>query len=398
LPTQEAQPYGQPLQDLIDLSALHRDIENLISTARTDFANNPLDPSLQQKLKALLDLQNILQQQKLPQDQLKLIRDQVSQLSPTPKPQLPPRVVPTPPVTQGPVQPIQSHTPQPNLQSLLNPATIAELIKATANQQSRTPPPPPLPHIAPFLQPQASSTPPPPPHSTAPNLAENPLIASLRARGLLPPAAASAPPTPPNLPFILSGQSVYTPPAVISQLPNPLEVKINIQMTSASIRIPRPNLISTLYEEKSNRCGTCGRRFYSDDQGKEKKARHLDWHFKTNQRMTEASKRGQSRSWYLDEREWIKSREFDDDTGRPTGDSATFANGSMSDSTATAAKKSSQKQWIHAPNDAALRNAPCPICQRNSSRHGLRRRKIGSGMMLNRGTPDSVLGKRKAKV
>ena len=65
---------------------------------------------------------------------------------------------------------------------------------------------------------------------------------------------------------------------------------------------PRPHLISSLYEARSNRCGTCGRRFLATDEGKEKKARHLDWHFKTNQRMAEAAKRGQNRSWYVDER------------------------------------------------------------------------------------------------
>ncbi|OAX81705.1 hypothetical protein ACJ72_03949 [Emergomyces africanus] len=434
--TQQTQPYGQPLHESIDLDALHRDIENLISTARTDFANNPLDPSIQQRLKALLDLQNILMQQKLPQDQLKLIRDQVSQLSPQapqpqPQPQPPLRVASTPPITQT-ILPIQSQTPQPNLQALLNPATIAELIKATTSQQSRTPPPPQPPHLPSFLQPQATSTPPPPvpttaPTTTAPTPTENPLIASLRARGLLPPPTASAPPTPSNLPFILPGQSGgYTPPVAFSQLANPSEVKINVQMTSTSIRIPRPNLVFTLYEEKPNRCGTCGRRFQSDDQGKEKKARHLDWHFKTNQRMTEASKRGQSRSWYLDEREWIKSREYDDDTGDPTDEGATSANGSSTDAAAAAANKSSQKQWIHAPNDAALRNAPCPICQEkfestwseeaqdwiwnDASKVGNRiyhascysevtkdGTATGRGTPVGRGTPDSVLGKRKAE-
>lgn len=58
----------------------------------------------------------------------------------------------------------------------------------------------------------------------------------------------------------------------------------------------------SLYDAKSNRCGTCGRRFPTTAEGKEKKARHLDWHFKTNQRMVDAAKRGQNRSWYVDER------------------------------------------------------------------------------------------------
>ena len=65
---------------------------------------------------------------------------------------------------------------------------------------------------------------------------------------------------------------------------------------------PRQGLIATLYEARSNRCGTCGRRFFATEEGREKKAHHLDWHFKTNQRMADTAKRAQSRSWYVDER------------------------------------------------------------------------------------------------
>ena len=64
---------------------------------------------------------------------------------------------------------------------------------------------------------------------------------------------------------------------------------------------PRIALVVSLYDAKSNRCGTCGRRFPATAEGREKKARHLDWHFKTNQRMVEATKRAQTRSWYVDE-------------------------------------------------------------------------------------------------
>jgi pre-mRNA cleavage complex 2 protein Pcf11 len=61
-------------------------------------------------------------------------------------------------------------------------------------------------------------------------------------------------------------------------------------------------LISSLYDAKSSQCTTCGRRFFSNDDGKKKKGRHLDWHFKTNKRRDEAIKRGQNRSWFVDER------------------------------------------------------------------------------------------------
>ncbi|KAB8069561.1 mRNA cleavage factor complex component Pcf11 [Aspergillus leporis] len=424
-PTPQSQQPHQQQQD-VDLSALNRDIETLITVARSDFANSPLDVSVQQRLKALLDLQGILQRQQLTQEQLKLVRDQVSALAPKPTipvaPALPPAIptVPTPSMAIPPAQAIS----QP-LQQLLNPGTLAELLKTTAARQQPTPPP-----QAQNILPQApSSVTPQPTVTSAP---ENPLLAALRARGLLPPASApptasATPPSNPNstFPFLMSGQVRYTPPVPTPQAINTSDIQMNVQISTASIKIPRSALIATLYESKPNRCGTCGRRFPATEDGKEKKARHLDWHFRTNQRMAEAAKRAQNRSWYVDERDWIKSREVGDDEGivdlEPSGDGATGSDGGS-------AKKGPPKQWIRAPNDATLRNTPCPICQekfestwsedvqdwiwQDAVKVGSRvyhascyaevtkdgsapaRRGSPSGRT---GTPDSVLGKRKAE-
>lgn len=223
----------------VDLDTLNRDLEALVASARNDFANSPFNSLSQQRLKALLDLQSILQRQQLTQDQLKLVRDQVSALAvsssasaannstpnvPTPAPAAaPPAPVSTPP-TQSISQP---------LQQLLNPGTLAELIKATAGRQQPTPPQipnalPPMPQIPP-----TSNTPQP--------AAENPLIAALRSRGLLPPA--SAPPslasgTPPNggaLPFILPGQARATPPAPTPQVSIPTSSVV--PMDTASMKM-----------------------------------------------------------------------------------------------------------------------------------------------------------------
>ena len=64
----------------------------------------------------------------------------------------------------------------------------------------------------------------------------------------------------------------------------------------------RPHLLSQLYDARPDRCRTCGRRFPPTEDGKKRKEKHLDWHFKTATRMAEAARRGQSRSWYVDER------------------------------------------------------------------------------------------------
>ncbi|GAB1193152.1 hypothetical protein APSETT444_002355 [Aspergillus pseudonomiae] len=228
----------QQQQQDVNLSALNRDIEALIATARSDFANNPLDPSVQQRLKALLDLQGILQRQELTQEQLKLVRDQVSALSPNPPNSVPSTLTPAIPAVSTPsmaMPPVQAIS-QP-LQQLLNPGTLAELIKTTAARQQPTPPP-----QAQSILPQAPSSGISQPTGTL--NPENPLIAALRARGLLPPA--SAPPTTSatpssNLasvfPFIVPGQVRFTPPVPTPQVTDNSNIQINVQMNTASIKM-----------------------------------------------------------------------------------------------------------------------------------------------------------------
>ncbi|KAJ6171603.1 hypothetical protein N7470_000670 [Penicillium chermesinum] len=342
-----------------DLAAINRELEGLIASARDDFSKQPHDPMAQQRLRSLLDLQNILQHQQLSLEQRKAIRDQLSALAiPRQAPQTfappPPAPVPSAP---APVSTPPAQTTSQPLQQLLNPATLAELIKKTSVNQQPTPPPqipaalPSMPQVHPNVAPSV----------------ENPLIAALRARGLLPSASAppmmapsnNTPPTAGALPFFIPGQLQSTP-VPMPQAPAMNGSSSSVPMNTASMKIPRLHLVVSLYDAKSNRCGTCGRRFLATEEGREKKARHLDWHFKTNQRMTEAAKRAQTRSWYVDERDWIKSREADDEQDA-TGAEATAEGAAGADGIAT--QQGPPKQWIRAPNDATLRNTPCPICQ-----------------------------------
>jgi len=125
--------------------------------------------------------------------------------------------------------------------------------------------------------------------------------------------------------------------------------------------------------------------------------------------------------------DWIKSREVGDDED-PAEAEATTAGGAGTEADST--KKGPPKQWIRAPNDATLRNTPCPICQEkfestwseevqdwiwedavkvgNRVYHASCYAEVtkdgttpaaGRGTPSARtGTPDSVLGKRKAEV
>lgn len=93
----------------------------------------------------------------------------------------------------------------------------------------------------------------------------------------------------------------------------------------------------------------------SDDVGKQKKEKHLDWHFKTKTRGIEAEQRGINRSWYVDEHEWIVSKEYEDDLG--VDEAAMTTNGHV----APAVKK--EADFVRTPSDPAYRNATCPIDQ-----------------------------------
>ncbi|KAL9635084.1 MAG: hypothetical protein Q9164_003686 [Protoblastenia rupestris] len=402
----------------VDLASLHRDIDELIGVARSEFATSPYDPSIQTRLKALLDLQNILRQQYHPPEQIQQVRNQVTQLKSASRPP-PPIAVLTPspytpalqqfstyppPLPQSPTpyqMPQHTPTPQPaDLQALLSSNNLANII-ANAQKGSSTPPT------------QTNSLPSPSSNIPVPSSAgggASDLLASLRAKGLL--GSINGSPSPSGHP------STYgTPSMTNGGLPRTGPIN-DVQLSSASLKIPRPQLISLLYDAQPNQCTTCGRRFLATEEDRERKRRHYDWHFRTNQRMNDASKRAQNRSWYVDELEWIKSR--DDPEGNPIDLSASVTTGGLNITISTTDPKS---KYIPVPTDQTLANLPCPICQEkftasyneevsdwvwmdaikigprvyHASCHSeVKKTRSRENTPVRTDTPDSVLGKRKA--
>ncbi|KAI9684711.1 MAG: hypothetical protein M1829_000086 [Trizodia sp. TS-e1964] len=405
--------YGQ-LNGSVD--TLNNDIANLISSARIEFASNPYDEGVRQRLKALLDLQAILKSQQLPVDQIQAIREQVAQLS-----------LLAPPVQTVPVAQAGSGLPEPPSQSqttMFPPNALAQLLgtKAPAQQPPVTRPSHPSLQAEPFLP---SLGQPPSNASSAPPTIESSLIASLRAAGMLPPPPTESMPLSSPMPLLFPppppNNSIPSFPSQILAPPNINQISQDIELSSNSLKTPRPHLIYFLYEANPNQCTSCGRRFGATPEGKEKKAAHLDWHFKVNQRMADAMKRGQNRSWYVDELEWIKFRELDESNDDE------IANGVMASKAAelatSAANKDPRKQWIPVPEDTDLANINCPICQEkfetvwndeaqqfvwidamkaggkifHASCHAEAAKDRGNTPTRNY-TPDPVLGKRKAEV
>lgn len=188
-PAPQGQGYRVP-DDSID--TLNSDIASLINSAKSEFAQNPYDGSIQKRLKALLDLQSILTSQKLPQDQLALIREQLKALS---------RPAPPPQPAQAPVDVSQPVAQPPSLASLLGgPGALAALLaKAQNGAQAAAPSAPPQAAQPAFSPPPYPAVAPAPKAATPVPQAATSLLDQLRAAGLLG-AGSGAGPTPQPMP------------------------------------------------------------------------------------------------------------------------------------------------------------------------------------------------------
>jgi len=125
-------------------------------------------------------------------------------------------------------------------------------------------------------------------------------------------------------------------------------------LSQAGLKAPiNPTLLTALYDPTSTRCTTCGRRFADTPAGRTQKSNHIDWHFRTNQKIADATRTSQHRSWYPDEHEWIACNDLDPSSGIPD----TTSNTSTSNPS-----KGPTKRSIPAPTEMGV-NKECPICQ-----------------------------------
>lgn len=366
------------------MNKLKADIDGLITSFRTEFARSPFDTSVQSKLKALLDLQNVVNTQRLPQEAIGAIKAQVGALqaaqsqAPTPVPGtpafMPPQQAPQwqpPTPVQAPFQPPlpmpQSYAPPPSVQpavpALPNfaPGVLEQLLKST--QSGQKPSTPTMQAARPALQnlPMPPPTQSPRAAATAP-APGNALLDALRAAGIV--QGTSTPP----VPVPVTPASAPTPTTTLLQQLQGLAPaahpsgQVRIPLLAPSLKTFRPELINSLYDAQPNQCTTCGRRFLATPEGRQKKAHHLDWHFRTNQRIAEAVNKGSTRSWYIDEMEWIQLDDID--TSAAAADMDTSPSGTANAANGKSRKKDIRDSYIPAPTGAAAaQNAACPICQ-----------------------------------
>lgn len=207
-------------------------------------------------------------------------------------------------------------------------------------------------------------------HAAAPSVnGAADLISSLTKAGLinlgqnstpLPPSGPPpnlAPPMDPTASLLKSLQSVLPPQSHAGTPSHAHSLSASsvaqVPISAASLKTFRPELIHAIYDGRPNQCSTCGRRFLATDEGREKKSRHLDWHFRTNQRIADPNlNRGHHRNWYLDEMDWIVHTDIDPSTTTVTTGEAEAA--------AVKAKKGPQDQVVRAP--AGMTKNTCNIC------------------------------------
>ncbi|KAI1633944.1 hypothetical protein F4809DRAFT_555551 [Biscogniauxia mediterranea] len=367
--------YGMP-QAGISIDSLNDDIQRLIAASKAQVAQSPHDPNIQTRLKALMDLQTILQTQNLPQDQLVLVKNQIADLAVTIR--APPAQLPTPvpipqPVAVAPPPPAPA--PKVSIDSLFGSGALAALMarsSATPKAPTPQPPPPTVPIRSPVPQraePQKVAAPPPSDPLALMNMLRQAgmLPAATSTPGATPAPSTTTPPVPLPFPFTLpvlgATRSQHARPTSIEALTSDIALK------ASSLKQFRPQLLPFLFESLGPQCTQCGRRFTTDEEGKKRKTAHMDWHFRVNQRITEAEKRGQHRSWLVDEMDWINTREtIDKDHVLPSSgsDAGGAAGGSGLGGPVGGAggnSKTPKLQYIPVPDDPVLANSVCPICQ-----------------------------------
>ncbi|GJN73349.1 hypothetical protein PLIIFM63780_007413 [Purpureocillium lilacinum] len=423
---------GPPAPAGISVDTLSNDIQNLIVAMKAEFTQNPHDAGVQNRLKALLDLQGVMQRTSLPRDQLELIKNKVTELAavtlrPASAPGSTQGSTLVPPMAHVAAPHSASVTPAPaagngnapvTLDGLLGHGALAALLaRQSATPQNTTPNPP--------YASQAIRSPPPiqaeqaKPSAPAQAPSALSLLDQLRQAGVLPnatppnaaPAVAPPPPAPasilpPNIANLLSsakaqGLTGLTPP-------------VDPGLSAAALKSQfRPDAVAALYDKLGPPCTQCGRRFRTDEEGRKKKMAHMDWHFRVHQRSNEAEKRGTHRSWYVDSQDWLKSREVIDSDHVGTSDN----------STSQTVEVDKGPKYIPVPDPSSGINTVCPICQErfenkwldtaqewvwldavlvgnrayHASCHAEATRDREGTPGVSRRTPEPVLGKRKAE-
>ncbi|EEY21017.1 conserved hypothetical protein [Verticillium alfalfae VaMs.102] len=417
----------------VNIAVLKHDIQELITASTLEAAQYPHDGVIKARLQGLHDLQRLLQTQDMPQDHLILIKNQVADLALKVRPQSVPSSAPIAAATPvsyhpPPPAPVAHIAPQPasvTLDSLLGQGALASLLaRQSATPQAQTPAPAPPPYAGmPIRSPQPPVAEPQRQSSAAPT--PDPMALLRRSAHGRPPGRqaynyTAGTDTNTNLPH--PGLSLASLGGVPSSTPTRRGTAARGRYHTSKHREFRAHLLPSLFDALGPQCTQCGRRFTKDEDGRKKKTAHMDWHFQVHHRLAEAERRGQHRSWYVDHSDWVASREVvDADHAKEAAEAAARQDSGAHGSGGADGKGSSQVPYIAVPDASAGVNTTCPICQEEFENKWLDTAQewvwLDAKLVGNRayhaschaeatmvrdatparGTPEPVLGKRKAE-
>ncbi|KAF2722022.1 hypothetical protein K431DRAFT_311992 [Polychaeton citri CBS 116435] len=385
---QQQPPYPIPPYQHNEVDVVKANVASLVKRTQSEWASNLGDKSVRDRLQALLDLQKVLDLQQLDPVSMQAVKAQVDALSAqAPRHSTP--IAVAPPVASTPQwqPPLLAHQPYATPQQTL----------PFQRPPSAVQPPQPAPVFAPgqleslqalFTNGQKPST--PQMRNAAPSLQSathgqlnamqngvasaaqpntNDLISSLFKSGFQLPSVAPTPSQqpPPSLPVNMAqppaaalpdfnnsvlASLMRTMPNITSVAPGASKTVRWRQPTASSLKTFNPSLVYALYDNQPNQCSNCGRRFPGTEAGREKKQRHLDWHFRTNQRLADpAITRGNHRQPFVDEHEWVALKDFD----------ASTATADATAKQAQPVKNRPEEQFVRAPPGKIVNK--CSICQ-----------------------------------
>lgn len=201
-----------------------------------------------------------------------------------------------------------------------------------------------------------------PPMPNIPNIPNMPSMPNMAPKASVQPASLA--PAASNTGAPLLSMALINSLQSAGLLGKGLSATFEVELSNAELAKPRPDLIDMLHKSLPNQCGTCGKRFKNDENGKKQRQAHLDWHFRVNKKLREEN-RTQSRSWYLTLEEWVNFKDEDEILGwnRLNGSEPEEKKEDEAAPLTKEALEALQKKYIVIPPDKKRASLPCPICR-----------------------------------
>lgn len=202
-----------------------------------------------------------------------------------------------------------------------------------------------------------SSTPPPPPFGTADGGTPDMRLMREGSVGSVGSAASAV------APFTVNARADNVPAESDNDMEayEELILGMNVKLVLDDLQKERSfNPVAHL----PNRCSQCSARFATGKSGQDRLRAHMDWHFRRNRKERESEGREGNRRWLPRAESWITDVVATSSTapGEATGSSSGLGT-KVTPAVKAERRAALLKKWIPVPSDPAEAATPCPICK-----------------------------------